>query len=170
MGGPGSGKRSERPSTAAAWHFDVRPAASWARRREREYGADSAWGWALAARDRHPDIRLWLAFDFDAGNAELVYTDPTRPTSSARRGWSFDADEVHEVVQLVAQPCGFGGERWLARCPGCDRAVAVLWLRPRGRFTCRRCAGLVFATTRLRPVRRAFAMAAKLPSIAAPSS
>jgi len=61
------------------------------------------------------------------------------------------ADKWHDVddpVDLVSEPGGFGGRRWWMVCPDCDRRVAALYLPPTGgRFRCRTCHGLTYAST-----------------------
>lgn len=55
--------------------------------------------------------------------------------------------ETSERIALTPTPCNFGGFRWWARCPACDRRIAILY-GVRGAFRCRRCLGLVYESTR----------------------
>lgn len=61
------------------------------------------------------------------------------------------ADAWHDVddpIDLVTEPAGFSGRRWWMVCPDCDRRVAALYLPPTGgRFRCRTCHGLTYAST-----------------------
>jgi hypothetical protein len=53
------------------------------------------------------------------------------------------------TVRMVPRPMRFGGVRWYALCPCCDRRCLFLYLRARTpAVACRRCAGLVHASTR----------------------
>ena len=61
-------------------------------------------------------------------------------------------------IALEWTPCGYGGSRPWARCPGCGRRIGVLY-RLHGTWRCRVCHDLAYASTRLpdtaRLVRRA---------------
>ena len=59
------------------------------------------------------------------------------------------ARRVEELVALMHRPCRFGGTRALFLCPRCARSALNLHLRG-GRFTCRSCAGLTYASRRER--------------------
>lgn len=50
-----------------------------------------------------------------------------------------------ERVDLVRTPCHYGGARAWFKCPGCSRRSGKLFLR-QGRFLCRRCHGLGYAS------------------------
>jgi hypothetical protein len=55
------------------------------------------------------------------------------------------------AVRMVPHPMRFGGVRWYALCPCCDRRCLFLYLPTRARrpaIACRSCAGLVHASTR----------------------
>jgi hypothetical protein len=72
-----------------------------------------------------------------------------------------------EVVPVVEVPCRLGGVRPYFLCPGedgapCGRRVARLLHGPgRGRFLCRRCLGLAYASQGEDPLQRAHRRAAK---------
>lgn len=59
--------------------------------------------------------------------------------------YSFNGSLRGESVRIERTACTFGGTRpWLA-CPRCQRRVAVLMMRG-GRFVCRPCGGVVYAS------------------------
>jgi hypothetical protein len=64
-------------------------------------------------------------------------------------------------VALERRPCRFGGARALLRCPRCCRSVLNLHLQA-GRFTCRQCARLTYASRRERERDRHLRAANKL--------
>lgn len=53
--------------------------------------------------------------------------------------------DVADRVRLVTTPCAFGGTRTWFACPCCTQRVAVLYLRG-GRFACRRCQKVAYAS------------------------
>lgn len=56
-------------------------------------------------------------------------------------------EDVTERVPLTRTPCHFGGwRRWFC-CPGCGKRVAILYFG--GRFRCRKCYRLVYASQRM---------------------
>ncbi len=57
---------------------------------------------------------------------------------------------VDEPVPLTRTPCTFGGSRPWFRCPSCGRRCAVLYGLA-GRFRCRGCHRLAYASTRRKP-------------------
>ncbi len=59
---------------------------------------------------------------------------------------------VNEYVRLTRTPCNFGKFRVWFACPGCGRRCAVLY-GLLGRFRCRGCHHLTYASTRQRPGR-----------------
>ncbi len=60
---------------------------------------------------------------------------------------------IQEHVSLISTPCTFGGNRvWLA-CPGCGNRRAVLYALA-GRFRCRTCHNIAYASTRTIPAPR----------------
>lgn len=50
-----------------------------------------------------------------------------------------------EQITLVTTPCNFGGSRPWFLCPRYSPRVGVLFMRG-GRFVCRRCAGVAYAS------------------------
>lgn len=57
---------------------------------------------------------------------------------------------INERISVLTTPCTFGGTRvWLA-CPGCGTRRAVLYAL-RGRFRCRTCHHIAYASTRTIP-------------------
>ena len=93
----------------------------------------------------------WLRGDEPAGDI-LVRYDADRPaelvlTYHARRGEGGPWRPIRERVVLDRTPCPYGGERPWFRCPGCDARRAVLSAVD-GRFRCRACHDLAYASTR----------------------
>ena len=68
---------------------------------------------------------------------------------------------ISERVDLEHSRCRFGGRRPYFLCPGCPNNVEVLFLRG-GRFRCRACAHVVYASQNERPVDRARRRARKI--------
>lgn len=54
---------------------------------------------------------------------------------------------VQENISLTRTRCTFGGSRVWFGCPGCSTRCAVLYAH-RGRFRCRTCHNLAYASTR----------------------
>jgi len=59
--------------------------------------------------------------------------------------YTADGQPIHEHVTVTRTPCAFGGSRPWFKCPRCWGRVAVLYLRG-GRFRCRACHGLRYAS------------------------
>lgn len=64
-------------------------------------------------------------------------------------------------LQLVWSACPFGGHRGFVQCPHCSRRAVLLYLA-RGSWLCRRCAGVVYPSTRQGDYDRALAKLAKV--------
>jgi hypothetical protein len=77
--------------------------------------------------------------------------DVRPPTSSVTASFAwFDGNRVRRtssIVDLETTIPPFGGHRWWARCPGCDRRVLKLYA-PSGLVGCRVCLDLVHPSTR----------------------
>jgi len=67
---------------------------------------------------------------------------PTRPTLAIE--YVLEGGARREVVPLTPTPCNYGGARWWASCPNCNRRVAVLWGAP---WLCRACHGLAYRSS-----------------------
>ncbi len=102
-----------------------------------------AWGYVSWTGGSAIGYRLDLA----ASRLDLDYLADGRPVS--------------ESIGLASTRCHFGGVRWWARCPSCGARIAVLYLMA-GRFRCRGCHGLPYASTRAAPFTRACRRAQKL--------
>jgi hypothetical protein len=59
--------------------------------------------------------------------------------------YSIDGQPITERVSVTRTDCNFGGSRPWFSCPRCWRRVAVLYLRG-GRFRCRKCQSLRYAS------------------------
>jgi len=68
---------------------------------------------------------------------------------------------VAERLMVVSRPCRFGGARHLFQCPGCYRQALVLYFRG-GRFNCRACVRVAYASQNERPIDRARRRAQKI--------
>jgi hypothetical protein len=133
MGGPGSGPWSHgptKPVVEQCRRLDVR---AWARCGLLQPGTHFTVTWRT--RDTSPaaiDVRV------DVGGVWLV----------ARH-----APPVALPIVLTWAPCAYGGRRPWFRCPDlgperpCGRRVTLLYAA-RGRFGCRPCAGLAYASQR----------------------
>ncbi|MGH2531575.1 MAG: hypothetical protein ACRDJW_04640 [Thermomicrobiales bacterium] len=143
MGGYGSGTRLfKKPSTDRAFALDVRQLA----RRGGLAPGDHTYTWPGLLGD------AVVAYSVEGDTLTLAYQISS----------PFDGDRhVRQPVALVRTPCHYGGERpWFA-CPGCGGRVAVLHLLGL-HFRCRRCHGLVYASTREDQGRRQFRKANRL--------
>jgi len=58
--------------------------------------------------------------------------------------YSLNGEPVIQRVAIERTACNFGGSRTWFVCPQCARRCAVLYLR--GKFACRRCSRVVYAT------------------------
>jgi len=78
------------------------------------------------------DVRLLGNADGPTGlTMDIDFADATEP--------------LRAELELVAQPCHFGGVRWFFACPepDCERRALKLYIDPGGRrICCRRCLGL----------------------------
>lgn len=88
----------------------------------------------------------------------------TVTADSMRLSFSVDGQPVSQHVPLDRTPCHFGGTRPWFRCPHCDRRVAVLFLRA-GRFKCRQCSGVVYASQAGDVMARAWGRQTKLENL-----
>jgi hypothetical protein len=59
--------------------------------------------------------------------------------------YSTDGHSVNEHITITRTACNYGGSRPWFQCPKCRGRVARLYLRG-GRFACRSCKGLVYAS------------------------
>lgn len=62
-----------------------------------------------------------------------------------RLSYSINGQPAEQHIAIDRTACGFGGTRPWFRCPSCCRRVAKLFLR-RGRFACRHCQRLTYAS------------------------
>jgi len=164
MGGYGSGRwgwARTRDTTADALRLDVR---SLARRGLFAAGPGSVaegevrWG-------RGNDVTDWIAVTY-AGDrpGEVVLDYRTRRPGEE---WV----PVRERVAMDRTACPYGGGRPWFRCPGCGSRRAVLYCAG-GRFRCRACHELAYASTREgaadRAHRRAETLRTRLGVVATP--
>ena len=78
--------------------------------------------------------------------------EPGEP-GTARRSFTLQepGQTYQERVTAIGQPRKVGGRvglRWWWSCPFCSRRVIALYLAQGGRFGCRKCFGLVYASER----------------------
>lgn len=107
-------------------------------------GGTAALSWTQAGRE--VAFLAYRADVLDGGGRRLILCYAESPV----RG---EPETVHEVIQLVATPCHFGGQRWWFVCPlvvdgqPCGRRVTKLHLPPRARyFGCRHCHNLTYTS------------------------
>jgi len=153
MGGIGSGRQWHCDSKSTVDELRCIDVRRWAREGFLEIGRRFTWQWSVEG-ERVASINVQAK----RGQIRLSYRS---------RGYFSDDWESHDYsVQLVSQPCHFGGQRKWFACPalGCGRRVAKLY---GGRiFACRHCHQLAYPSTReesyQRMHRRAEAIRAKL--------
>ena len=63
----------------------------------------------------------------------------------ARLSYSHDDTPISETLRIAETACNYGGVRPWFMCPRCSRRVAVLFLRS-GRFMCRPCGRVAYAS------------------------
>ncbi|MGE0044902.1 MAG: hypothetical protein AB7J28_01735 [Hyphomonadaceae bacterium] len=97
-------------------------------------GAYRVWRWSIGEREI---ARIGVRGAEDG--LRLVYAVGT---GEARQ-------HVDDRVRVLWRPCRFGGVRPFFTCPGCGRMILNLHLT-NGRFRCRTCARLTYATRRER--------------------
>lgn len=79
----------------------------------------------------------------------------------ARLNYSHNGQSINDDVRIVETACNYGGARPWFMCPRCSRRVAVLCLRS-GRFMCRHCGRVVYASQADDVMGRAWRRQAKL--------
>lgn len=67
------------------------------------------------------------------------------PGESLRLSYSYDGAPTSQRVPLLNSSCRLGGSRTWLGCPCCSRRVGVLYLR-QGRFACRTCQRVAYAS------------------------
>ena len=102
---------------------------------------------------RRDGSRSSIAFETELHAINLAYTLTDRRTGQVH--------SISERVDLERLPCRFGGRRAYFLCPGCPRNVEVLFLRG-GRFRCRACARVGYASQNEGPMDRARRRARKI--------
>lgn len=144
MGRGGSRYGAGRP----AWHvkaehclrLDVRELA----RRKMLAGGFYAWRWSNSHTGEEVGS---IGITTGAGHARLNY--------------SHNGQSINDDVRIVETACNYGGTRPWFMCPRCSRRVAVLYLRS-GRFMCRHCGRVVYASQADDVIGRAWRRQAKL--------
>ena len=107
-------------------------------------------------KDARPTPIYW------PGGSSILVT-LIRCEQSLRLQYTAHDEIIRQAVALSSTAPHYGGLRWWARCPGCCRRVAKLYLPPNlARFLCRRCHGLVYGSTRLTPSSRWCRKAARI--------
>jgi hypothetical protein len=136
MGGYGSGRYRwlfAKPTTSSMLSLDVRELlrAGFLVRGCRGF---ARWTWS-DNRTQEPAGQIAIVMEED-GVATLVYRH-----SQDGDDW----EHIRERVGLDRTPQHYGGERVWWRCPTCTRRCAILYGGPR--FLCRKCHGLVYASS-----------------------
>jgi hypothetical protein len=79
---------------------------------------------------------------------------------------SNEPESINDEIALVTTPCNFGGERTWFCCPSCSKKVLVLF---GGKyFRCRKCVGVVYASSNESKLDRSRRALAKYQDILAP--
>lgn len=117
----------------------VRSGGAWKPLREGDGGLHMSGTWAWGESGERGNLEYELVLVRDGGALVLRYTLRGEPRV--------------DRMQLDTTPCQYGGVRWWACCPRCDRRCAVLWGGV-GSFACRICQGLAYTTSQLTKPRR----------------
>lgn len=143
MGGYGSGRRSDRPSTddclrLSLSQFKARGMLKRGCMSRREFT------WSI---DGKVTAEVFVTADIDCLEAS------PQVTISGWRG----GNQIDCKVELVHSPMRFGGERWYAVCPITGRRCSTLVLPPgRSSFASVRGCGVVYSSQRETPIYRAY--------------
>lgn len=145
MGGYGSGRPQTRPGASEALALPVSYAAAKLRQLRRE----------RAAGDELPGLLGGVSWSRGSGAyrqpaGSLLYTvgedEPGGPWCELR--YSLAGAPVVERLRLVERPSNLGrGAVLYWRCPRCAGLARILY-NPRGRYGCRRCARVVYDSSR----------------------
>lgn len=85
----------------------------------------------------------WFRYGREAGGIR-TYFDPCLTVLRLDYEFGCPPLPVRESVGLTFTACNFGGDRPWFLCPACGRRCAVLW--GRGRFLCRQCQRVAYAS------------------------
>lgn len=120
----GAGRPGWRVKAEHCLRLDVRELA----RRKLLGGCTFSWRWTNSATDEEVGV---VSVSTYPGQVQLSY--------------AVNGMGKAEQITLVTTECNFGGSRPWFLCPRCSRRVGVLFMRS-GRFVCRRCAGVAYAS------------------------
>lgn len=76
--------------------------------------------------------------------------------------YRYDGKPMHYRIQITRTACNYGGSRPWVICPHCGKRYAVLCLGSHGRFACRKCLNLCYASQQKSPQNSLFDRADKL--------
>lgn len=124
----GAGRPGTRVKAEYLQRVDVR---EWARRGCLIAAGSFSWSWHRGG-EPSGSIGVWMDSP-DAMTFRYALTVNGEQQSIAQR------------VNLTHTPCPYGGTRQWFSCPRCARRVALLYLRG-GRFACRRCQRVAYAS------------------------
>lgn len=135
------------------------------------YGAGRP-GWHVKAEDcRQIDVREWQRFRCLEPSACGTWYFADRTTVHYRveggivvllHDLALTGRPVEQRVPISRTACHYGGERpWFA-CPTCGKRVAVLYLRRRSGFACRKCSDVAYASQRQDAITRTWSRQRKI--------
>lgn len=137
MGGPGSGREASdgaRRQTSDVISLDIRSLSA-----EGLILPGISFSWSLIVKRR---VLSYMGLEVKGQTLVLHYRPPGTGESTDQR------------VGMTTTACHLGGQRHWFSCPGCSQRVAVLYA-PGGRFACRRCSCLAYASQKVHASDRA---------------
>jgi hypothetical protein len=124
----GAGRPGHKLKAEYVQRIDVR---EWARRGYLKSGSSFSWSWTRGD-EKTGSIGITV---FSAHSLTLRYTFTLNG----------EARGIADDVPLIRSQCAYGGSRPWFGCPRCAGRVAVLYLRG-GRFACRKCQRVAYAS------------------------
>ena len=102
------------------------------------------------------DIRQWrkggylvngqsFVWQWSRGGEKTGTIGVTVRDDTIRLGYAVQGTDASQTIRLTATPCRYGGSRSWFECPVCRGRASVLFMRA-GRFACRRCQRVSYAT------------------------
>ena len=127
-------------------------------------------GWHVKAEDcRQLDVREWQRFRCLEPSACGTWYFDDRVSVDYRVGAEAVAlrhdlagRPMEQRVPITRTACHYGGERPWFGCPTCGKRVAVLYLRRRSGFACRKCSTVAYASQREDAITRSWRRQSKI--------
>ena len=103
----------------------------------------------LDIRAIHRRGLLWVGgtntWSWSRGGEHVGSVRFTVEIDSIRLAYSVSGQDASQCIATNTTPCAYGGSRTWFSCPACCRRAALLYLRS-GRFACRSCQGVSYAS------------------------